>query len=99
MSYPWWVWVIFHVFILLLLILDLGVFHRNQHIIHLKEALYFSIFYIALGLLFAWGMYYFIGAQEGIEFLTGYLIEKSLSIDNIFVFVLIFTHFRVPSQY
>ncbi|HUX78182.1 MAG TPA: TerC/Alx family metal homeostasis membrane protein [Alphaproteobacteria bacterium] len=99
MSFPWWAWVIFHVFILLLLVLDLGIFHRKQHRIHLKEALYLSVFYIALGLLFAWGMYFFIGAQEGIEFLTGYLIEKSLSVDNIFVFVLIFTHFRVPSQY
>ena len=99
MSYPWWFWAIFNIFVLLLLVLDLGVFHRKQHTIHIKEALALSVFYIVLGLLFAWGMYFFIGAQEGIEFLTGYLIEKSLSVDNIFVFVLIFSHFQVPPQY
>jgi len=99
MSYPWWFWAIFNIFVLLLLVLDLGVFHRKQHTIHLKEALTLSIFYISLGLLFAWGIYFFIGAQESVEFLTGYLIEKSLSVDNIFVFVLIFSHFQVPPQY
>jgi tellurite resistance protein TerC len=99
MSYPWWFWVVFNIFVLLLLVLDLGVFHRKQHTIHLKEALGLSCFYIVLGLIFAWGMYFFIGAQEGVEFLTGYLIEKSLSVDNIFVFVLIFSHFQIPSQH
>jgi tellurite resistance protein TerC len=99
MSYPWWFWIIFNIFVLLLLVLDLGVFHRKQHTIHIKEALSLSCFYIVLGLLFAGGMYFFIGAQEGTEFLTGYLIEKSLSVDNIFVFVLIFSHFQIPPQY
>ena len=99
MSYPWWFWVVFNIFVLLLLVLDLGVFHRKQHTIHLKEALGLSCFYIVLGLIFAWGMYFFIGAQEGVEFLTGYLIEKSLSVDNILVFVLIFSHFQIPSQH
>lgn len=99
MSYPWWFWAIFNLFILLLLTLDLGVFHRKQHEIHLKEALGLSFFYVILALLFAWGIYAFIGAQEGLEFLTGYLIEKSLSVDNIFVFVLIFSHFQIPPQY
>lgn len=99
MSYPWWFWAIFNIFILLLLVLDLGVFHRKHHTIHLKEALILSCFYVVLGLLFAWGMYTFVGDQEGVEFLTGYLIEKSLSVDNIFVFVLIFSHFQIPPQY
>lgn len=99
MSYPWWFWATFNIFVFLLLVLDLGVFHRKKHTIHIKEALILSFFYIALGLLFAAGMYFFIGPQEGLEFITGYLIEKSLSVDNIFVFVLIFSHFQVPSQY
>lgn len=99
MSYPWWFWAVFNLFVLLLLVLDLGVFHRKQHIIHLREALGLSCFYVILGLLFAWGMCVFIGDQEGVEFLTGYLIEKSLSVDNIFVFVLIFSHFQIPPQY
>lgn len=99
MSHPWWVWILFNLFILILLTFDLGILHRRQHTIHLKEALGLSAFYMTLGLLFAWGVFHFMGAQKGTEFLTGYLIEKSLSVDNIFVFVLIFTHFQVPTKY
>lgn len=99
MSYSWWFLIVFNIVVLLLLVLDLGVFHRKKHVIHLKEALAFSCFYIVSGLLFAWGVYFFIGKKEGVEFLTGYLIEKSLSVDNIFVFVLIFSHFQIPPQY
>lgn len=99
MFYPWWVWSAFNLFIFLLLVLDLGILHRNQHTIHIKKAFVLSSFYIILALLFAWGMYAFIGHQEGMEFITGYLIEKSLSIDNIFVFALIFRHFQIPFQY
>jgi tellurite resistance protein TerC len=63
MSYPWWFWAIFNIFVLLLLVLDLGVFHRKQHTIHLKEALGLSCFYVILGLLFAWCIYVFIVDQ------------------------------------
>jgi len=99
MPYPWWAWVLFNGFVMLLLAFDLGFFHRRQHTIHLKEALGLSAFYMVLGLLFAGGVYYFMGAQKGTEFLTGYLIEKSLGVDNIFVFVLIFSYFQTPPQY
>ncbi len=83
----------------MLLAFDLGVLHRRQHTIHIKEALGLSAFYMVIGLLFGWGIFHFMGIQRGTEFLTGYLIEKSLSVDNIFVFVLIFTHFQVPPKY
>ncbi len=99
MDHSLWVWGLFNLFILCLLAFDLGLLHRKQHTVHLKEALCLSAFYMTLGLLFAWGVHIFLGAEDSIEFLTGYLIEKSLSIDNIFVFVLIFTHFQVPSKY
>ncbi len=99
MSYPLWVWIAFNAFVLLMLALDLGVFHRKSHEVQLREALVWSAVWIALALAFnglVWARY---GQQRGLEFLTGYLIEKSLSVDNIFVFVLIFTYFRVPAQY
>jgi tellurite resistance protein TerC len=92
-------WVLFNALVLALLALDLGVFHRKAHVVGLREAAAWSAVWIALALLFNAGVFYFGGTQMGTEFLTGYLMEKSLSIDNIFVFVLIFTYFAVPSQY
>lgn len=92
-------WVIFNLFILAMLVLDLKVFHRKPHAIKMKEALGWSAFWIILALLFNVGIYFVLGPQTGLEFLTGYLIEKSLSIDNIFVFLLIFSYFRVPAPY
>ncbi|QBR83555.1 TerC family protein [Legionella israelensis] len=94
-----WPWVGFNLFILLLLAFDLGVIHRDDKRISVKHALLLSLAYAILALIFAAGMFVFKGATPGYQFLTGYLIEKSLSVDNIFVFVLIFTHFAVPSQY
>ena len=94
-----WLWVGFNVFVLVLLALDLGVLHRKQKEISIKEALWLSLGYFLLAMLFAVGVFHFMGAAKGYEFLTGYLIEKSLSIDNIFVFVLIFSHFAVPAAY
>lgn len=99
MTYPLWFWLVFTLFVGLLLVLDLGIFHRQQHTIFIKEALALTMFYIVLALLFGSGIYFFIGVQPSVEFFTGYLIEKSLSIDNLFVFVLIFNHFQIPSQY
>jgi len=82
-----------------MLILDLKVFHRKPHEIRMKEALGWSVFWVALALLFNLAIYFWKGPQLGLEFLTGYLIEKSLSVDNIFVFVLIFSYFQIPALY
>jgi len=90
---------LFHLFIFIMLALDLGVFNKKSHKPTLKEALIWSAIWISSGLIFNAGIYYFQGSQKGMEFLTGYLIEKSLSVDNIFVFVLIFSYFSVPSEY
>lgn len=92
-------WVTFNLFVLVLLALDLGVLHKGDKPITIRHALWLSLGYIVLALLFAGGVFIFMGDAEGYQFLTGYLIEKSLSVDNIFVFVLIFTHFAVPPQY
>jgi len=89
-------WVLFNIFVLVMLALDLGVFHRKAHVVKIKEALIWSAVWIALALLFNVGVYYWRGPQIALEFLTGYLLEKSLSVDNVFVFLLIFSYFRVP---
>ncbi len=99
MSPQTWMWIGFNALVLVLLVLDLGVFHRKAHAIRVKEALYLSAFWIALALAFNVGVYYFLGQDAALKFLTGYLLEKSLSVDNLFVFLLIFTYFRVPSTY
>ena len=99
MSNQVWMWVAFNVFVLLMLAVDLGVVHRRSHEVTLKEALVWSGIWIALALLFALGVHSWYGPQPALEFLTGYLIEKSLSVDNIFVFVLIFSYFQVPARY
>ena len=94
-----WLWLGFNVFVLAMLAVDLGVFHRRAHEVSLKEAAAWSAVWISLALCFAYGIYHFRGPQPGLEFLTGYLIEKALSVDNIFVFVLVFSYFNVPSRY
>jgi len=99
MSSQVWMWVAFNVFVLAMLAVDLGVVHRRAHEVTLKEALVWSGIWIALALLFALGIYVWYGSQPALEFLAGYLIEKSLSVDNIFVFVLIFSYFKVPPRY
>jgi tellurite resistance protein TerC len=99
MSSQVWVWVAFNGFVLVMLAVDLGVVHRRAHEVTLREALVWSGIWIALALLFALGVYAWYGPQPALEFLTGYLIEKSLSVDNIFVFVLIFSYFKVPARY
>lgn len=92
-------WILFIVFVLIMLFLDLGVFHKTSHVVKLREALSWSAVWIALALLFNAGIYYWQGHQKALEFFTGYLIEKSLSVDNIFIFVLVFSYFKVPSLY
>jgi tellurite resistance protein TerC len=94
-----WFWIGFNAFILLMLALDLGVFHRKAHEVGFKEAITWSAIWIGLALVFNLGIYYFFGKVKAVEFLTGYIIEKSLSVDNIFVFVLIFSAFAVPPAY
>jgi tellurite resistance protein TerC len=94
-----WLWAGFNVFVLAMLALDLGVFHRKAHEVSMKEATAWSAVWISLALLFNAGIWHFMGPQAGLEFLTGYLIEKSLSVDNIFVIALLFSYFAVPSLY
>ncbi len=94
-----WLWAGFNLFVLAMLAVDLGVFHRQAHAISLREAGIWSAVWIALALVFNLGVWKFLGPQPGVEFLTGYLIEKSLSIDNIFVIALLFTYFKVPDKY
>jgi tellurite resistance protein TerC len=92
-------WIGFNLLVVLLLLLDLGLLHRKQREVRVAEALWLSLGYILLACIFAGGVFHFAGRQAGFEFLTGYLIEKSLSLDNIFVFVLVFSFFAVPAQY
>lgn len=92
-------WIGFNAFVLLMLALDLGVFNRKDHEIKIKEALIWSGVWISLALLFNVGLYHFMGPEPAMQFLTGYVIEKSLSVDNIFVFVLVFSFFKVPALY
>src|SRR3954453_5016017 len=94
-----WLWVGFNAFVLAMLAIDLGVFHRSAHEVSVKEAATWSAVWVALALGFNYGVYHFMGEQAGLEFLAGYLIEKALSVDNIFVFVLIFSYFQVPPKY
>ncbi|MBO0784217.1 MAG: TerC/Alx family metal homeostasis membrane protein, partial [Ktedonobacteraceae bacterium] len=94
-----WPWIGFTLFVLVLLGLDLGVFNRKSHTVSLKEALAWSTVWIVLALAFNAGVYFLSGPEPALQFFTGYLIEKSLSVDNIFIFVLLFSYFSVPSQY
>lgn len=93
------VWIGFLVFVMLMLILDLGVFHRNSHEVKVKEALIWSGVWISLALLFNYGLYLYMGKEKALEFLAGYLIEKSLSVDNLFVFIMLFSYFNVSPKY
>ncbi|MHB0935469.1 MAG: TerC family protein [Armatimonadota bacterium] len=99
MSESIYLWIGFNLFVLCMLALDLGVIHRRDHVIKFREALAWSGFWIALALGFNVLVYLWRGPEVGLQFLTGYLIEKSLSVDNIFVMLMIFTYFRVPALY
>lgn len=99
MDTPLSFWILFNVFVLLMLALDLGVFHRKIHEVTLKEALTWTFVWVFLALVFNVIIYFWRGQQQALEFLTGYLVEKALSIDNIFVFIMIFTYFQIPTRY
>jgi len=94
-----WGWIGFNVVVLAILALDLGVLHKRSEKVTLKEATTWSAIWVALSLCFAFAVYRTMGEESGLEFLTGYLIEYALSVDNIFVFVLIFSYFNVPENY
>ncbi len=94
-----WFWIIFHVIVLGILVLDLGVFHRKAHVVSVREALIWTAVWVGAGLAFNAYVFAEKGNEAGVQFLTGYVIEKSLSVDNIFVFVLIFSYFAVPAIY
>ena len=99
MGKPIWMWAAFMGVVLTLLILDLGLFHRNTREISVAESLAMSAFYISMGLAFGAWVWFELGAQAGEEYLTGFLVEKTLAMDNVFVISLIFTYFAVPRQY
>lgn len=99
MSDQFWAWTIFNVFVVAMLILDQVVFHRRAHAITMKEAIGWSAFWVSLAILFNIGIYFWQGPKSALEFLTGYLIEESLSIDNLFIFMMIFSYFKVPLLY
>ncbi|MCL4305513.1 TerC family protein [bacterium] len=92
-------WVIFTVGILALLLLDLGVFHKRPHAVNHKEAMGWVVFWFLLAMSYCGFVWWWKGERTAIEFLTGYIIEASLSVDNIFVFILIFSYFKVPAEY
>jgi tellurite resistance protein TerC len=92
-------WTIFSVFVLGMLTLDLGVFSRRPHEVGFREAMSWSLVWVALAMLFNGWIYLRFGSQKALEFLTGYVIEKALSVDNIFVFVVLFAAFAVPKIY
>jgi tellurite resistance protein TerC len=94
-----WLWTGFNLFVLMMLAVDLLVFHREAHDVAPREAAAWSVVWVALAMVFGGGVYLFAGREAGLEYFAGYLIEKALSVDNIFVFVLIFGFFRVPARY
>ncbi|HZU44324.1 MAG TPA: TerC family protein [Terriglobales bacterium] len=91
-------WVLFNLFVVLMLALDLGVLHRRAHAIKFREALAWSVVWLALAIAFAVLIFFWHGRTPALEFVTGYVVELSLSVDNLFVFLLIFRYFRVPSH-
>jgi tellurite resistance protein TerC len=94
-----WLWVGFGTLILIMLSLDLGLFNRKSHTVTYRESVIWSSVWVSLALMFGGVVFWHLGKQKGVEFLTGYLIELSLSVDNLFVFLLVFSYFKVPSKY
>ncbi|MDD5587100.1 MAG: TerC family protein [Alphaproteobacteria bacterium] len=99
MTKPVWMWLTFLTVVALLLIFDLGVMHRKEHEVEVKESLVFSSFYISIGLLFGGWVWYELGQLKAVEYLTGFIVEKTLSIDNVFVIAMLFSFFHIPRLY
>ncbi|MCU0985448.1 MAG: TerC family protein [Acetobacteraceae bacterium] len=96
---PGWMWLAFIGIVIALLVLDLGVLHRESREIEVRESLILSAGYIGIGLAFGGWVWWYMGPQSGMEYLTGFLVEKSLAMDNVFVIALIFTYFAIPRVY
>ena len=94
-----WLWIGFNAFVLVMLALDLGIFHRKSHVVGFKESITWTVVWVACAMIFNLGIAHYMGSQKGLEFFTGYVIEKSLSVDNVFVFALLFRYFHVEPQY
>ena len=94
-----WPWIGFNAFVLVMLALDLGVFHRKAHIVSIREAIGWTVIWVSLAMVFNFGVWHYLGPQKALEFTTGYVIEYSLSVDNIFVFAMLFSYFAVPPSY
>lgn len=99
MSKPIWSWILFFAIVIFLLILDLGLFNKKDHEIGVAESLKMSVFYIAIGLLFGIWVWWKFGHDSGFNYLTGFVVEKSLAMDNIFVIAMIFGYFKTPAKY
>ena len=99
MTQPAWLWLTFIGVVMALLALDLGVLHREDREIGIRESLWLSAGYISVALLFGGWVWWQLGPQSGLEYYTGFLIEKSLSMDNVFVIAMVFTFFAVPREY
>jgi len=99
MSTPFWMWLLFFAIIISLLVIDLGILNKKNRVIHFTEGLLRTIAYIVIALLFNIFVYYNLGSGPAEEFLTGYIIEKSLSLDNIFVMSMVFKYFHTPLSY
>jgi tellurite resistance protein TerC len=96
---PGWIWLAFFAIVVVLLVLDLGVLHKEQRAIPVGESLIFSGMYIGLGLAFGAWVWWYLGAESGMEYLTGFAVEKALAMDNVFVIAMIFAYFAVPARY
>lgn len=99
MTEPLWAWALFVVFVLVMLAVDLGVFQRKAHVVKPREALLWTITWVTLSLLLGGLFHFWLGPEKALLYITGYVLEWSLSVDNIFVFVLVFAYFRVPLKY
>ena len=96
---PVWMWAVFLVLVIGLLALDLGVLHRKSHTIGIRESLLMSAFYIGISVLFAGWIWYQMGETKALEYLTGFVVEKSLAMDNIFIIAMIFSYFAIPREF
>ncbi len=99
MTEPLWAWFVFIAFVLVMLAIDLGVFQRKAHVVKPKEAALWTVTWVSLSLILGVIFYFWLGPEKAVEYVTGYVLEWSLSVDNIFVFVLVFSYFRIPFKY
>jgi len=99
MTHTLYFWIGFNLFVALMLLLDLGLLHRNSRVMSMKEAFAWSVFWIGLAGGFAVFVYFWHGGQSALEFITGYVVEESMSVDNLFVFLVLFQYFRVPREH